>query len=195
MGDGETVIDAQGRPPADRRATSLTMFRVWRQREVGELREAIAALNSELVQTRDRLERARLRNEIRSKTDCRDRLVAIPPAGPAPSPIFSTADQMLEDETLARFVYSLPVRHDAALPGGPAAPAVFTQVRDVLDEAVKNGEVRDDVSLDRAVDMLGRAFEAAMRDWADGHVSDPRTRLEELLRILFGGLAAERLSP
>jgi hypothetical protein len=55
------------------------MFRVWRQREVGELREAIAALNSELVQTRDRLERARLRNEIRSKTDCRDRLVAIPP--------------------------------------------------------------------------------------------------------------------
>jgi hypothetical protein len=171
------------------------MFRVWRQREVGELREAIAALNSELVQTRDRLERARLRNEIRSKTDCRDRLVAIPPAGPAPSPIFSTADQMLEDETLARFVYSLPVRHDAVLPGGPAVPAVFTQVRDVLDEAVKNGEVRDDVSLDRAVDMLGRAFEAAMGDWADGHVSDPRTRLEELLRILFGGLAAERLSP
>jgi hypothetical protein len=68
-------------------------------------------------------------------------------------------------------------------------------VRDVLDEAVKNGEVRDDVSLDRAVDMLGRAFEAAMGDWADGHVSDPRTRLEELIRILFGGLAAERLSP
>jgi hypothetical protein len=79
VGDGETVIDAQGRLPADRRATSLTMFRVWRQREVGELREAIAALNSELGQTRDRRERARLRNEIRSKTDRRDRLVAIPP--------------------------------------------------------------------------------------------------------------------
>jgi AcrR family transcriptional regulator len=105
------------------------------------------------------------------------------------------AGQMLEGEMLARFVYSLPIRHDAVLPGGAAVPAVFTQVRDVLDESVKNGEVRDDVSLDRAVDMLGRAFEAAMRDWADGHVSDPRTRLEELLRILFRGLAAERRSP
>jgi hypothetical protein len=36
--------------------------------------------------------------------------------------------------------------------------------------------------------MLGRAFEAAMRDWAEGHTDHPRTRLDELLDILFGGL-------
>jgi hypothetical protein len=79
VGDPETAIDAGGWLPADRRAMSLTLFRVRREREVGELREAIAALNSELGGTRDRQERARLRNEIRSKTDRRDRLVAIPP--------------------------------------------------------------------------------------------------------------------
>lgn len=79
VGDPGTVIDAEGWLPADRRATSLTMFRVRRECEVGELRKAIAALNSELGETRDRQERAGLRNEIRSKTDRRDRLMAIPP--------------------------------------------------------------------------------------------------------------------
>lgn len=99
-----------------------------------------------------------------------------------------TADRMLEDETLARFAYSLPIRHDAVLPGGAAVPAVFTDVRHVLEQAVANGDVRDDVALDRAVDMLGRAFETAMRDWAEGHADHPRARLAELLDILFGGL-------
>jgi AcrR family transcriptional regulator len=102
--------------------------------------------------------------------------------------LVEVADRMLEDETLARFVYSLPIRHDAVLPGGAAVPAVFAHVRAVLDQAVDDGELRDDVSLDRAVDMLGRAFEAAMRDWAEGRTDHPRTRLDELLDILFGGL-------
>lgn len=97
-------------------------------------------------------------------------------------------DRMLEDATLARFAYSLPIRHDAVLPGGAAVPPVFAQVRAVLDEAVATGEVRADISLDRAVEMLGRAFEAAMRDWADGHTDDPRARLDELLDVLFRGI-------
>ena len=100
----------------------------------------------------------------------------------------AAADQMLTDEMLARFVYSLPIRHDAVLPGGAAVPAVFTHVREVLDGAASRGEVPADVSLDRAVDMLGRAFEAAMRDWAEGHADHPRARLGEMLHILFRGI-------
>lgn len=102
----------------------------------------------------------------------------------------ATVEQMLGDELLARFAYSLPIRHDAVLPGGAAVPPVFTRVREVLDEASSTGRLRPDVPLDRAMEMLGRAFEAAMRDWAEGEVDDPRVRLAELLTIVFGGLRA-----
>lgn len=97
-------------------------------------------------------------------------------------------ERMLGDEVLARFVYSIPVRHDAVLPGGAAVPVVFTHIREVLEGAVAAGEVRDDVPLDRVMEMLGRAFEAAMRDWAEGRADDPRAPLDEMLHILFGGL-------
>ena len=100
-----------------------------------------------------------------------------------------TAQRMLEHETLARFVYSIPIRHDAVLPGGAAAPVVFTHLRDVLEEAIETGELRDDIAVERALETLGRAFEAGMRDWAESRVEDPRTRLHELLDIIFSGLA------
>lgn len=103
-----------------------------------------------------------------------------------------TAARMLEDELLARFVYSLPIRHDAVLPGGAAVPPVFAAVRAVLDEEVAGGGVRADVAADRVTELLGQVFEAAMRDWSEGRVDDPRTRLAELLDIVFGGLAARR---
>jgi len=99
------------------------------------------------------------------------------------------AAKMRGDELLARFVYSIPIRHDAVLPGGAAVPTVFSHVRNVLEAAVANGAVRDDISLDRAMELLGRAFESAMREWAEGHVDDPGTRLDELLAIIFDGLA------
>ena len=100
----------------------------------------------------------------------------------------ATAATMIEDDLLARFVYSIPIRHDAVLPGGAAVPTVFSQVRDALEAAAREGTLRDDVPLDRAMDVLGRAFESAMREWAHHHVDDPRTRLHELLDIIFGGL-------
>jgi AcrR family transcriptional regulator len=104
----------------------------------------------------------------------------------------AAAGTMMEDDLLARFVYSIPIRHDAVLPGGAAVPTVFTQVRDTLEAATVDGTLRDDVSLDRAMDLLGRAFESAMRDWAQHAVDDPRTRLHELLDIIFGGLIPRR---
>ena len=118
--------------------------------------------------------------------------VAVPADGSAEDRVRAlldgTAERMLEHETLARFVYSIPIRHDAVLPGGAAAPAVFTHVRDVLEQAIAAGEVRDDMAVERALEMLGRAFEAGMRDWAEGQVDDPRTRLHDLLDIIFRGL-------
>lgn len=100
----------------------------------------------------------------------------------------ASMSRMLEEERLARFVYSLPVRHDAVLPGGAGAPEVFTQVRECLTEAVDAGDLRADVPVDRVLEVLGRVFEAAMRDWAE-HGVDPRRRLAELASIVFRGVA------
>lgn len=99
----------------------------------------------------------------------------------------ASVERMLENERLARFVYCLPVRHDAVLPGGTAVPAVFSQVRDCLAEASRAHQVRDDIPVERIVEVLGRAFEAAMRDWAE-HGADPRARLTELCSIVFNGV-------
>ena len=99
--------------------------------------------------------------------------------------------RMLDNERLARFVYSLPVRHDAVLPGGRAVPAVFTQVRECLAEAATARQVRDDIPVERIVEVLGRVFEAAMRDWAE-HGTDPRARLRELCSIVFEGVGVTR---
>lgn len=119
--------------------------------------------------------------------------VTPPPPGDPESQVRTllaeTAGHMLEDEQLARFVYSLPIRHDAVLPGGAAVPVVFTEVREVLDAAAARGELRSEVSVNRAMDLLGRAFEVAMREWASGHAEDPRVALAELVHLLFAGLA------
>jgi AcrR family transcriptional regulator len=107
----------------------------------------------------------------------------------------AAALELLEHDTLARFVYSLPLRHDAVLPGGQAVPHVFDRVRDVLDAAQQAGRVRGDVPLDRAMELLGRAFESAMRAWAVGEADDPRPRLSVLLTIVLDGLAATAPRP
>jgi AcrR family transcriptional regulator len=120
-----------------------------------------------------------------------DETVSPPDADPGPrvrALLDAAAATMMEDDLLARFVYSIPIRHDAVLPGGAAVPTVFAHVRDTLEAATVDGKLRDDISLDRAMDMLGRAFESAMREWAHHSVDDPRPRLHELLDIIFGGL-------
>jgi AcrR family transcriptional regulator len=104
----------------------------------------------------------------------------------------ASVTRMLENERLARFVYSLPVRHDAVLPGGTAAPPVFSQVRECLAEATADGAIRDDVPLERILEVLGRVFEASMRDWAE-HGTDPRDALAELCSIVFRGVATPRV--
>jgi AcrR family transcriptional regulator len=99
--------------------------------------------------------------------------------------------RMLEDERLARFVYGLPIRHDAVLPGGSTVPAVFSQVEACLSEAAAHGQVRRDVPVERMLEVLGRVFEASMRAWAEGAVRDPRERLAELALVVFGGITVE----
>ncbi len=103
-----------------------------------------------------------------------------------------TINHMLENDQLARFVYSLPVRHDAVLPGGVGEPAVFRAVRLAFRQALDAGEVRDGLNVDRVLEILGDVFESAMRDWAVGSVEDPVERLGELLDVVFGGITAPR---
>ena len=102
------------------------------------------------------------------------------------------AAQMLEQEALTRFVYSLPVRHDAVLPGGAAPPAAFERVRAELEAGRAVGALRTDVPFDAVVEVVGRLFEAAMRDWAEGRVEDPRQRLAQLVSVVFNGILTDR---
>lgn len=102
------------------------------------------------------------------------------------------ADQMLADPVLTRFIYGIPVRHEAVLPGGTGEPAIFSAVREVVVGAARDGELAPGVSSDRAVQILGRVFEMAMRDWAQGDVDDPKVRLDEFLDIVFLGIEAPR---
>lgn len=58
-GDPETVCDERGWLPAERREVSLTLFRVWREAEVSELRARVSAQQAELKSMRGRAGRAR----------------------------------------------------------------------------------------------------------------------------------------
>jgi AcrR family transcriptional regulator len=102
------------------------------------------------------------------------------------------AERMLGQETLARFVYSLPVRHDSILPGGSAAPAVMKLVQSELQTAYDAGSVRTDIPLEAYVEVIGRVFEAAMRDWAEGRTDDVIERLEQLVSVTFNGINTRR---
>lgn len=128
------------------------------------------------------------------------RLLGEEPALPRPQPeadvearvrelLVATATRMLDDEGLARFVYSLPIHHGAVLPGGAAEPAVFARVRDEIAAAEQGDELRDGVTVARATELLGLVFETAMRAWALGVADDPVERLGELLDLAFSGIA------
>ena len=102
------------------------------------------------------------------------------------------AQRMLEQETLARFVYSLPVRHDSILPGGSAAPAVMELVHLELQAGYDSGALRTNIPLEAYVEVIGRVFESAMRDWAEGRADDAIERLDQLVSIAFNGINARR---
>lgn len=99
--------------------------------------------------------------------------------------------RMLEQEELARFVYSLPVRHSALLrPGVRSVPPVFTRVALLLEAAVARGEVRDDLAVPLLARHLLAGLETAMRDWAEGRVDDPVPHVRAMLELGFHGVAA-----
>ena len=99
---------------------------------------------------------------------------------------------MLEQETLAKFVYSLPVRHDSILPGGSAAPAVMKLVHFELQAGYDSGALRTNIPLEAYVEVIGRVFKSAMRDWAEGRADDAIERLVQLISIAFNGINARR---
>ena len=102
-------------------------------------------------------------------------------------------EQMLAQEPLARFVYSLPVRHESLLkPGRPSTPAVFTAIHRLLEEAVSRGEVRDDIPVDLLCIQVHAALENAMRAWAEGRTDDPLARADQLLELALGGITSRQ---
>jgi hypothetical protein len=65
MGDPETVTDAKGWLPAERREMSLTLFKARRETEVRDLRARIADAQATLKSLKGKLERAKLREALR----------------------------------------------------------------------------------------------------------------------------------
>jgi AcrR family transcriptional regulator len=97
--------------------------------------------------------------------------------------------RMLGQEQLARFVYTLPVRHDTLLkPERPATPAVFRAVHRLIEEAVARGDARADVPVDLLCIQVHSALENAMRAWAEGRTDDPLARAEQLLDLALDGI-------
>lgn len=102
--------------------------------------------------------------------------------------LVTAAQQMTRSEDLARFVYSIPLRHDAVLPGGVGQPAVMTMVQRLVEEGVAAGELRSDVPAAVLSRRLAGSFEAAMREWATRQVDDAPKRVRLLLDVAIGGL-------
>ena len=115
-----------------------------------------------------------------------------PGRGPAPERIrrllVTTAEQMVQQEDLARFVYSVPLRHDALLPGRSGEPQIMKDVHELVIAGIKSGDLRDDVPADVLSHHIARTFEAAMREWATRAVSNAPERVEVLLSVAIDGI-------
>ncbi|MEQ7125675.1 helix-turn-helix domain-containing protein [Actinopolymorpha sp. B11F2] len=118
---------------------------------------------------------------------------ASPPSGSAAetlprirSLLIDTATQMVANEELARFVYTLPIRH-AALVGEGARPPVLEAVERMVGEGVAAGAVRADVPPELITAHIGRAFEAAIRDWAEDRVHDVAAHVGLLVDLAIEG--------
>jgi AcrR family transcriptional regulator len=118
-----------------------------------------------------------------------------PGSGPVEQQVVAAIEgavaRMLEQEQLARFVYSLPVRHSALLrPGVRATPYVFEQVTRLLEQGAGTGEIRTDVPAPLLARHVLAALETAMRDWAEGEVDKPLGRVRLLLALSLDGIVA-----
>lgn len=101
--------------------------------------------------------------------------------------LVGTARRMAEQEQLARFVYSLPLRHDALLGAQAARPAFIEAVDALVAECVGAGELRDDLPPATLTGHLVRAFEAAMREWAAARVTDPAGHVARMVELALHG--------
>lgn len=121
---------------------------------------------------------------------------------PAPAPAGDAADvvkrvttllvesalRMAGQELLARFVYSLPIRHAALLAEGTRPPVAETVER-LLTEAAAAGAIRTDLPVALLTAHVTRSFEAAMRDWAEGRADDVADHVRQLVDLAFTGVA------
>lgn len=105
----------------------------------------------------------------------------------------TAAAQMRDNEQLARFVYTLPIRHTSLI-GEGARPPVLETVEHLIEEGAAVGAVRTDVSPALITAHIARTFEAAMRDWAEGRASDAVSHVDLLLDLAFDG-ATGRSTP
>jgi AcrR family transcriptional regulator len=123
---------------------------------------------------------------------------ALPPAGqPADverrvrTLLVNAAQRMTSQEVLARFIYTLPIRH-AALLGEGARPPVIITVEQLLREAAGAGALRTDISPADLAGHVARSFEAAMRDWAEGRAPDAADQVAMLSDLAFHGMMPDR---
>ena len=78
VGDPETVVDAHGWLPQDRRELALSLFSARRETEVRELRERVKEQQATLKTTKGRAERAPIRDALNRDTQQLEFLMAIP---------------------------------------------------------------------------------------------------------------------
>lgn len=102
--------------------------------------------------------------------------------------LVESARRMASQEQLARFVYSLPIRH-AALQGAGSRPPVAETVEHLLTEAVAAGAIRADLPVALLAGQVMRGFEAAMRDWAEGRANDAAEHVRLFVELAFSGIA------
>ena len=97
--------------------------------------------------------------------------------------------RMLQQEQLAKFVYSLPVRHSALLnPGAPTTPPVFGQVARLLEIGIERGEIRKDLPVTLLSRHVLAGLETAMRDWAEDRAEDPVQQVRSMLELALHGV-------
>jgi len=116
----------------------------------------------------------------------------VPPLEQIEHVAIEAARGMLDQPQLARFIYSLPVRHEALLkPEDESTPAAFRTIHHLLEIAHTRGELRTDVPVELMCVHVHNALEAAMRAWADGLTDDPVERVRALVRLSLYGVVSE----
>jgi AcrR family transcriptional regulator len=101
--------------------------------------------------------------------------------------LIDTAARMVEQEQLSRFVYTLPLRHDALLGDEASRPAFMDGLHRLVAEGIAARELRDDLAPETVTGHIVHAFEQAMRDWAAGHAENPPGHVARLIDLALNG--------